>query len=149
MPESHSPLAGIIDIEPPPAPPAGGGDELLLAGVALLLIIAAGYLLWRRHAGKRGQSRRRLARLRRRYLAGQIDSRKAAFELATILRQRLAASHLTPTLPAHLQSQQPRWQTFLDGLSSARYAPATANHETMLMLFEDAHYWVSSVKSRP
>ncbi len=178
-PDLHSSLAGIVDIEPPLAPQPAGGNEWLPAGILLLAVMAC-YLLWRRHTGIAAQSRRHLSRLQRRYLAGQIGGRKAAFALAAILRQQLGVTHLTPTprsphkpplgtdpwaamvfsrpllrptgpllsphdtqpaCRAEVESQLPCWQTFLDALSAARYAPTPPSRDTLLALFTDAELY--------
>jgi hypothetical protein len=144
MNESRGRLDGIYDIAPPAVPVEGAWDTLLpglLAAIILALIL---FGVWRYYHTLRVRARRRLAGLRQQYERQQLDVRAASFRLAAILRISLRLRQLSTTgpLPASRQDLLPRWQDFMAGLQAARYARNEASREQMLILFDEAEFWL-------
>jgi hypothetical protein len=153
-------LTGILDIETPIAPLATG--ELWLAAIAALIVLAIVlYFAWRRSSSPRARARRRLTALQRRYRQQQIDGRRAAFELAAILRETLGVPHLSLTTPSFRRMPESsgfkkmdtgirrcdetlelRWKEFLQQLSTARYAPQDIDPAQLDDLIQSAREWL-------
>jgi hypothetical protein len=121
-------LTGIFDIEAPAAPLATGEVWLEVTAAVLALAVIA-YLVRRWYTSRRARTHRRLAALQRHVAQRQIDSREAAFELATIVRDALGVHRLSGEfkgvdsgIPSRDESLQMRWRDFVAQLTIARYA---------------------------
>lgn len=99
MPQEPGALTGILAIEPPMAPP-DAGDMWLTVTVTLVLLAGIAYMVRRWHSSPRTRARRRLAALQRVLDQRQIDSRRAVFELAAILRDAFGVHHLSTHVPS-------------------------------------------------
>ncbi|MDT8405189.1 hypothetical protein [Sulfuriflexus sp.] len=144
MPQETNALEGILDIVLPLAPAdsgLGGYTGLALAGLLTGTLIAIGYRWWSR---PRQRCQRQLTRLRQQYDHGRIDTRKAVFNLAAILRTRLRSHQLADNvpLPTHLQPYQSRWQAFINDLDSARYSAVNLNAPAFNRLAIETRFWI-------
>lgn len=163
MPQEPGALTGLVDIETPVAPTLATGDAVLAAIVALLLLAAIGYIAWRRFSTPRARARRRLRALLRNYGQQQLDDRRAAFELAAILREAFGVTHLAAAscIPSFRlmpessllkpldsgirrndESVELRWSEFLERLSTARYAADDIDPAQLDELFRGARKWL-------
>jgi len=151
MPQEPGALTGILDIEIPVAPLATG--ELWLAAIAaLLLLIGILYFAWRRSSSPRALARRRLTALQRRYRQQRIDGRRAASELAAILRDAFGVPYLSATagfpsfrrMPVSRghEFSETRWREFLTRLSTARYAAQDIDPAQLDDLIKSAREWL-------
>ena len=132
---------GLVDIEFAPLElVASAWTTPLLVGLLLL----GGALLARWLGSPRARASRALARLRRRLRAEAIDERRAAFELAVVLRRAFAVSAIredTP-LPPRLKAETARWRRFNQRLADARYATPRPTRAEMEWLCTEAHHWL-------
>jgi len=133
----------IIDIISPSAPLASGGSDWILslaaAGFALAL-----WLLWRWYRSERRQGLHSVAQLKIAYRNREIATRDVVYWLAAFLKRRLNVSHLSldNALPAALEKESGRWQSFLLRLHVARYSSNPLTDGDIAILLAETRYWM-------
>ncbi len=132
---------GLVDIEFSPPDPA---TPTAAAPCVVGLLLLAGLLLTWRSVNPRARASRRLARLRKRLRAGRLEPRRAAFQLAAVLRRSFGVSALsgnTP-LPPRLEADAARWRRFNQRLADARYATPEPGRSELEWLCAEARHWL-------
>lgn len=135
-------LADIIS----PAVPLDGGDGYTWAVIVIAVAAAIPlvWLIWRWYRSQRQQGLRNIKQLRNAYRTNEITSHEACYWLAAFLKQRLRINRLSPgfPLPDRLVEDQDRWQSFLQRLHEARYAPCGGSGADIVSLLVEATYWM-------
>lgn len=117
-------LVDILPLQPPPeSPPLG-----VVIALFLLLSVAIVFL-WRWYRAPHRRARRRLRRLYVHVRRGQLDARRAANELAALLRM----------------SGDERLAPFADRLETARFAAEPCDGVELAALLDAADLWLSSL----
>ncbi len=118
--------AQLAGIELPPQPDWWPLIWTLTAIALAALVLALLVRYKRKPSSERSpaaEATRRLGRLRQAWQTGELESRQAAYQLATLLRLGLGLRQLDHTPPPHLADQRPEWQATLATLEQLRYQP--------------------------
>jgi hypothetical protein len=130
-------------VEMPPAP-----DWWPLVWTVAGLVVAALVITWllRRQnkttTNANSEALTRLAELQQAWQAGELEPRRAAYQLATLLRLGLGLSQLGPTPPQELSEQQAQWRETVTLLQQLRYQPQTQARLTQ-QTFGQIQDWLS------
>lgn len=137
--------AQLAGIEPPPGP-NWWPLIWMLVGIAIAAVLLIIWVLrWRHKSGPNqtpaATAIQRLNRLRQAWQTGELESRQAAYQLATLLRLGLGLRQLDHTPPPPLAGQQPQWQATITLLQQIRYQP-DSNAKLTEQTFSQIQQWL-------
>jgi uncharacterized protein YlxW (UPF0749 family) len=127
---NNSELVQMADILPPAVPVSA----ISVAGIYLFLLLLVAVIVV---FGFRYQksSKRKLRRLRKRYLRHKLDNRQCAFQLKRQLRDDVNTSTVS--------ARQGRdWLEYSTALQAACYSSRSLDDGAMLQLLSDAERWL-------
>jgi hypothetical protein len=109
-------------VEMPPAP-----DWWPLVWTVTGLVVATLIITWLLRRQRKttttanSEALTRLAQLQQAWDGGELEPRRAAYQLATLLRLGLGLNQLSPTPPQELSEQQAQWRETVELLQQLRY----------------------------
>lgn len=111
----------LAPIAPPPAPDWTG---VICIGGSLLTIVLIWVLMrWLQRKARhyQGGDTANIHQLQQAWQAGEYDSRRCAYELATRLRQHFGLTKLDTEPPAPIKAEREQWQQTVQLLDQLRY----------------------------
>ena len=126
----------LADIELPPEPNWWPLIWIVLVFLLIQTLLTIIMLKKRKAATKKllpDEARQRLQQIHQQWQHGELESRDAAYELATLLRLGLGLKQLKYGPPTSLSHQTKEWQAVIEQLKQLRYqanSDITLNEET-------------------
>lgn len=137
-------IDGIYDIQPLPIPAASLLETVLLTLFVITTCSVVFYFIWKSLFSNKAVAKHKIQQLNKNYLANNINSHDAVFQLCHITKQALKLKKLNidTLLPKTIESNVKQWEEFLENLSALRYKKSSDKTINLDQLFIDTLFWI-------
>lgn len=135
-------LDGIFDIQPPLAPELSSLEISLILITIIITLSVVLYFAWHLFYSNKGQNKRNIKKLEKKYNDNSISEHEAVYQLCTYLKNGLKLNHIgiQTKLPANKNLNSEQWESFTNTLSDIRYN--NNSKPNLNQIFKESLHWL-------